>query len=322
MIDLSAYQNNIEEELKSIQFPTTPNQLYDPLRYFLTLGGKRMRPVLTLMGCELFDNDFQKATSAALAVELFHNFSLVHDDIMDEAPLRRGMDTVHTKWNTNVAILSGDVLLVKAYEYLAQYDAPLFKALFNLFNQTATQVCEGQQYDMDFETQTKVSIDEYIHMIGYKTAVLLGCSLEMGAMVGQASAEDRGELYEFGLNLGIAFQLQDDILDVYADQNKFGKQVGGDILANKKTYLLLKAFEEANTEQKATLNLLMEETDPVKKVAGVKAIYEALNIKEKATHKMNIFYDIAMANLASISVNDDKKAPLRALGRFLISREN
>jgi len=322
MIDLSVYQNLIESELEKINFPTTPNRLYDPLTYFLKIGGKRMRPVLTLMGCELFDPDIKKAKNAALTIELFHNFSLIHDDIMDEAPLRRGHATVHTKWDNNVAILSGDVLLVKAYDYLSSYESALFKTLFKMFNTTAVQVCEGQQFDMDFEHQNQVDINDYIQMISYKTAVLLGCSLEMGACIGGASENDRLELYQFGLNLGIAFQLQDDILDVYADQSKFGKQVGGDILANKKTYLLLKAIEDANSDQKKRIDKLLGETNPVLKVEGVKKIYNELNIQEKATNTMNEFYGIAMKNLASISVDDTKKAPLKTLSQFLMSREN
>ncbi len=322
MIDLSHYQNIIEKELKDVSFPNEPSELYDPLQYFLHIGGKRMRPILTLMGCELFQTDYQNARHAAVAVELFHNFSLIHDDIMDEAPLRRGKETVHTKWNTNIAILSGDTLLIRAYQYLLNYSPELSVSLISLFNQTATQVCEGQQFDMNFETQQTVSIDAYLHMIGYKTAVLLGCSLEMGAIIGGASKKDRSELYEFGLNLGLAFQLQDDILDVYADQNKFGKQVGGDILANKKTYLLLKAFEDADTAQKETLTNLLTEKDPDIKISGVKKIYHDLHIKDKAIQKMNHFYDIAKQNLAAISVDTHKKEPLHLLSRFLMDREN
>ncbi len=323
MINLSEYQSLIEDQLENISFPKSPKQLYDPLSYFLKIGGKRMRPVLTLMGCELFDPDYHKAKSAAITVELFHNFSLIHDDIMDEAPLRRGQETVHKKWNDNTAILSGDVLLVKAYDYLSDYEPGLFKTLFQLFNKTAIEVCEGQQFDMDFETLDNVSIDSYIRMISYKTAVLLGCSLEMGAIIGGASEKDRQELYEFGLNLGIAFQLQDDIMDVYADKHKFGKQVGGDIISNKKTYLLLKAFEDASESQQNRLNqLLHHTTNTDEKVAGVKAIYEELDIKAKSTAQMNTYYDIAISKLDSISVDASKKAPLYALGQFLLSREN
>ncbi len=236
------YQRIIGEEIESLNLPSSPHNLYHPISYFLSLGGKKMRPVLTLMGCELFQKDYSIAKNAALAVELFHNFSLVHDDIMDAAPLRRGQETVHQKWDNNVGILSGDAILILAYQKLATYEPNILAKLLPIFNQTAIEVCEGQQYDMDFESRDDVSISEYLQMIKFKTAVLLGCSLKMGAIIGKSSEADANELYNFGVNLGLAFQLQDDILDVYADQNKFGKQVGGDIIANKKTYLLLKAF--------------------------------------------------------------------------------
>ncbi|HIP37144.1 MAG TPA: polyprenyl synthetase family protein, partial [Crocinitomix sp.] len=290
MNSIKKYQNFISQEIEQLNLPSVPQQLYEPITYFLSLGGKRMRPVLTLMGCELFQSDYSKAKQAALAVELFHNFSLIHDDIMDEAPLRRGQQTVHIKWNTNVGVLSGDALLILAYQQLTTYSADILKELLPLFNQTAIEVCEGQQYDMDFELRSDVSIQEYIQMIRFKTAVLLGCSLQMGAIIGGACQKDAKALYHFGLNLGIAFQLQDDILDVYADQNKFGKQVGGDIIANKKTYLLLKAFEDADANQSKLLNELLLESNADKKVKGVKQIYELLDIKSKAELKMNDFY--------------------------------
>ena len=281
-----------------------------------------MRPVLTLMGCELFNSDFIIAKNAALSVELFHNFSLIHDDIMDEAPLRRGQETVHQKWNANIGILSGDALLILAYQQLTTYQPTILSELLPLFNQTAIEVCEGQQYDMDFESREDVSIEEYIQMIKYKTAVLLGCSLKMGAIVGGANTKDADELYNFGVNLGLAFQLQDDILDVYADQNKFGKQVGGDIIANKKTYLLLKAFEDADFTQKNTLNKLLTETDLNKKVAGVKAMYAILDIQSKTEEKMNEYYQIALSNLDAIQIPSSKKEPLLNLAHFLMGREN
>ena len=319
---VSGYQNYIEEALEAYKLPSEPALLYEPISYFLHLGGKRMRPVLALMASEMFCDDYKPAIHAALAVELFHNFSLVHDDIMDEAPLRRGKETVHTKWNTNIAILSGDAILIEAYKQLGHYSPEKLAPLFNLFNQTAIEVCEGQQWDMDFETEETVAIESYIKMIAYKTAVLLGCSLKMGAIIGNASASDADDLYEFGLNLGIAFQIQDDILDVYADQNKFGKQVGGDILANKKTYLLLNAIADANADQKKRLNELLVEKDATVKVNGVKALYAELNIREKATHKMNEYHEIAMNNLAHIALSEEKKMPLRQLAHFLLGREH
>jgi len=319
---IETYQKFIGKAIEALNLPSTPANLYEPIRYFLNLGGKKMRPVLTLMGCELFNPDYSNAKDAALAVELFHNFSLIHDDIMDEAPLRRGHETVHQKWNSNVGILSGDALLIVAYQKIATYKSELIGELLPLFNQTALQVCEGQQYDMDFESRDNVSITEYIEMIKFKTAVLLGCSLQMGAIIGGANKTDAKELYNFGVNLGLAFQLQDDILDVYADKNKFGKQVGGDIISNKKTFLLLKAFEDANTNQLKTLNNLFSETDNTTKVNGVKTIYSELNIKEKAEHKMNEFYTIALNNLDAIQISDSKKKPLLNLAYFLMGREN
>lgn len=319
---IKKYQNFISQEIEELNLPSVPQQLYEPITYFLSLGGKRMRPVLTLMGCELFQSDYSKAKQAALAVELFHNFSLIHDDIMDEAPLRRGQQTVHIKWNTNVGVLSGDALLILAYQQLTTYSADILKELLPLFNQTAIEVCEGQQYDMDFELRSDVSIQEYIQMIRFKTAVLLGCSLQMGAIIGGACQKDAKALYHFGLNLGIAFQLQDDILDVYADQNKFGKQVGGDIIANKKTYLLLKAFEDADANQSKLLNELLLESNADKKVKGVKQIYELLDIKSKAELKMNDFYQIALKSLNEINLSATKKEPLLNLANFLMGREN
>jgi len=321
MNSIENYQNFINTEIENLSLPKEPIQLYEPITYFLGLGGKKMRPVLTLMACEVFNSDFTIAKEAALAVELFHNFSLIHDDIMDEAPLRRGHETVHEKWNSNVGILSGDALLIIAYQKIATYKPALIGELLPLFNQTALEVCEGQQLDMDFESRNNVAIDEYLHMIKFKTAVLLGCSLQMGAIIGGSNSKDAQELYNFGVNLGLAFQLQDDILDVYADQNKFGKQVGGDIIANKKTYLLLKAYEDANSIQTERLNQLAEEKDTTTKVNGVKSVYTELDIKTKAELKMNYFYEIALANLEAISISSSKKQPLLDLAHFLMGRD-
>ena len=321
MNNILNYQNFIGKAIEDLSLPNEPSQLYEPIRYFLGLGGKKMRPVLTLMGCELFHSDYTIAKEAALAVELFHNFSLIHDDIMDEAPLRRGSDTVHEKWNSNVGILSGDALLIVAYQKIATFKPEIIGKLLPLFNKTALEVCEGQQYDMNFESRDNVSISEYIEMIKYKTAVLLGCSLQMGAIIGGSDDNDAEELYNFGVNLGLAFQLQDDILDVYADQNKFGKQVGGDIIANKKTFLLLKAFEDANTLQTETLIALATESNNTAKVNGVKSIYQDLDIKEKAEDKMNSYYSVALANLDAIKLTKEKKQPLLNLAHFLMGRE-
>lgn len=321
MNGLSVYSNIVEKGLNSYELPKNPSNLYDPLRYFLTLGGKRMRPILTLMGCELFGQSPEKALPSSLAVELFHNFSLIHDDIMDEAPLRRGNETVHTKWNSNIAILSGDVLLVYAYAELAKQDSSIVQELLKLFNKTAIEVCEGQQYDMDFEKRDDVSIEEYIEMIRLKTSVLLGCALEMGAIVAGANDKNKELIYEFGQHVGIAFQIQDDILDLYANPEKFGKQVGGDIISNKKTMLLLEAFKLANKEQHQQLTSLLSETNFDKKIAEAKSLFNELKVKEKCQQIMNEHYEIAKNALNQIDVSADKKAPLFALAAYLMERE-
>lgn len=323
MIDsLAPYRELIKKHLNTYALPEEPANLYDPIRYFLTIGGKRMRPVLTLMGAELFGGKKETAIQAGIAVELFHNFTLIHDDIMDAAPLRRGKETVHTRWNTNIGILSGDALLIESYKCLSSYDPIILAQLMPVFNQTAIEVCEGQQMDMDFESRAVVSTEEYIQMIAFKTAVLLGCSLKMGAITAGASPSDADDLYQFGLNLGIAFQVQDDILDVYADQNKFGKQVGGDIIANKKTYLLLQALKDADSTQKKRFEALLAATDHQAKVSGVMALYKELDIYQKATEKKNEFHDLAMKNLAHIQVAAKQKKPLEDLAYFLLDREH
>lgn len=319
---LATYQNYIANQIANTQFPSEPNNLYTPAKYILELGGKRMRPILSMMACEMFSGHFENATNAAMGVEIFHNFTLVHDDMMDDAPLRRGKETVHEKWNSRVGLLSGDVLMIESYKRLADYQPHLLPKLIKLYNDTAIEVCEGQQMDMDFETSDSVSIDDYVKMIKLKTAVLLGCSLQLGAIVGEASDQDARDLYHFGANLGIAFQLQDDILDVYADQSKFGKQVGGDIIANKKTFLLLKALELSDKNQKNRFEQLFDESDHEKKVKEVKKLYAELNIKAIAEEQMNAFYAEAMSNLDAIQVDNSKKKPLRALAMFLLNRES
>lgn len=319
---LTAYQNFMDLAIEEFKLPTSPAQLYEPITYFLSIGGKCMRPILTLMGSELFSGDYRRAKHASLAVELFHNFTLIHDDIMDAAPLRRGKETVHSKWGENIAILSGDTLLIEAYKQLNHYPSELLGKLISVFNQTAIEVCEGQQMDMDYETATNVTIDQYVQMIAFKTAVLLGCSLKMGAIIGGASESDAQDLYDFGINLGLAFQIQDDILDVYADINKFGKQVGGDILANKKTYLLLRALEDADASQKEKFQQLFSARDQQLKIEGVKMLYSALDIENKAIEKMNYYHDLAIEKLNHISLPTEKKQPLYDLADFLLRREH
>lgn len=300
-----------------------PKELYEPMQYILSLGGKRMRPLLAYMGNDLFDGNLSNAHPAALAVEIFHNFSLIHDDIMDNAPLRRGKATVHEKWNSSIAILSGDGLLVKAYEELIKAKPEYIKELIELFNKTALEVCEGQQLDMNFENMNEVSTNEYLHMITLKTAVLLGASLKMGAITANAPKKDADNLYEFGKNIGIAFQLQDDVLDVFGNPDKFGKQVGGDIISNKKTWLLIEALRQANGSLKETLYnwVNKKEFNPAEKVIAIKSIYEALDIRSQAEKEMNRFYQLALQHLSEINANEDKKQNLRNFAQALMNRE-
>jgi len=313
---------HIERELSNVPFPASPANLYDPLRYFLKLGGKRVRPVLTLMGADLFGADPESALHAALSVEVFHNFSLIHDDIMDEAPLRRNQSTVHEKWNQNIAILSGDVLLVKAYQLLAKQEARHLPDLLNLFNTTAVEVCEGQQLDMDFEKRTDVTIPEYIEMIRLKTSVLLGCALEMGAIIADASSEERKLLYRFGEHIGIAFQIQDDILDLFADPEKFGKQVGGDVIANKKTLLNLKAREMASSEQISELDQLSHQTNHTFKVDRTREIYEEMGVRGICEQLMEQHYNSAVDALSKVNRPSEHKKSLLTLAEFLMNREH
>ncbi len=319
LVDLSRL---VEKEIQQYTFPQKPTNLYDPLRYIMTLGGKRIRPVLTLLGAELFSTPANDAMHAAISVELFHNFTLIHDDIMDEAPLRRGMETVHTKWDQNIAILSGDVLMIKAIQELAKQKPEHVLELLNLFNRTAAEVCDGQQMDMDFEKREDVSIPEYIEMIRLKTSVLLGCALEMGAIIGNASEQDRKLMYQFGQQIGLAFQIKDDILDLYGDPEKFGKQIGGDVISNKKTLLYLTALKDANEAQKIEFLGLEKESNLDKKVDGVKTLFNTLNIREKVSIIMEIHRKYAMEALAAISIEESQKENLRALATYLMEREN
>ncbi len=301
----------------------TPKELYEPMQYILSLGGKRMRPLLAYMGNDLFNGNPADVHPAALAVEIFHNFSLVHDDIMDNAPLRRGKPTVHEKWNNNIAVLSGDALLVKAYEELIKAKDKHIKPLIELFNKTALEVCEGQQLDMNFEKQPEVSTNEYLHMITLKTAVLLGAALQMGAITANASENDAKHLYEFGKNIGIAFQLQDDILDVFGNPQKFGKQQGGDIISNKKTWLLIEAKKQANGSTKEALNywINLKEFNASEKVNAIKNIYETLQIRKQAEKEMNRFYELALQHLSEIKANENKKQELKVFAQALMNRE-
>lgn len=322
MQQLLEYQQVLQKKIDELSFPKEPNNLYDPLRYFLTLGGKRTRPTLTLMGCSLFGEPGIKAINAAVAVELFHNFTLIHDDIMDDAPLRRGKSTVHEKWNNNIGILSGDVLFVEAYKQLARHETDVLPELLSVFSRTAKEVCEGQQMDMDFESRNDVTIDEYIEMIRLKTSVLLGAALEMGAVIAKADSNDVAKVYEFGMNVGLAFQLQDDILDLYADPEKFGKQVGGDILSNKKTYLLIKAQELANTDQRKQLEDILDNQKGEEKVKNARILFDELGVKKAAQKRMDAYYLKAKESMTQISVSDENKSSLLEVAEALMNREH
>ena len=306
---LRDHTNKINKALENTELPEYPNNLYDPLRYFFRLGGKRIRPILTLLAAERFDkNGVTDPIQAALAVEIFHNFSLIHDDIMDEAPVRRGQQTVHKKWNQNIAILSGDVMLVKAYQYLNTYSPEIANQLIKVFNKTAIEVCEGQQMDMDFEKISNVTREEYIRMITLKTSVLLGCALQMGAIVGGANSDEQSDLYAYGMNMGIAFQIQDDLLDLYGDPELVGKQVGGDIIANKNTLLMVVAKEAANEKQMSTLDKLSNEPNIAKKIEGIIALFKTLKVQENCLELMSDFYEKAEYHLNEIGLNSSESA--------------
>ena len=319
---ISHYQELISRHFESLSFQKQPNNLYEPIRYILSLGGKRLRPVLTLMAAEVFDIDCKKALSAATAVEVFHNFSLIHDDIMDDAPLRRGNETVHEKWNINTGILSGDAMLILAYQYFEAYEPAVFRELAKLFSKTALEVCEGQQYDVDFETREDVTIPEYLKMIEYKTAVLVGAAMKMGAIVAGTSEENAGCIYDFGLNLGIAFQLQDDYLDAFGNPETFGKQVGGDIIENKKTYLYLKASEFASASEKEQLLHLfsIQPDDSTDKIHSVKQIFNQTGASSATQKAIGEYTLKALETLEKMNIADDKKAILKTFAENLMSR--
>jgi geranylgeranyl diphosphate synthase type II len=301
-------------------FPLQPQSLYDPCEYFLGIGGKRIRPAMCLMGNELFDTIIPDAFEVASAIELFHNFTLIHDDIMDKAPLRRGMETVHKKFGESTALLSGDVMLIQAYEHLNKVRTNYLHKVISLFNKTASEVCEGQQLDMDFEKKETVSLEEYLMMIGLKTSVLIAASLKMGAILGGGSEGNSNHLYQFGLNLGIAFQIQDDYLDAFGAPEKFGKQVGGDILANKKTFLMIHALDVANQAQKDEMQQLLH-TREDKKVERVLAIFKACGVDEWAQQLKEKYIESAFQHLEDIAVVSVRKKPLKELAAFLVQRD-
>ena len=323
MYSINQYQEFIADYLESQYETKEPKNLYEPIHYILGLGGKRMRPVLTLMSAEVFDADYKKALPAALAVEVFHNFSLIHDDIMDDAPLRRGNVTVHEKWDINTGILSGDAMLILAYQYFEKYEPAIFRDLAKLFSKTALEVCEGQQWDVDFETRTDVSIPEYLKMIQYKTAVLVAAAMKMGAIIAETSEDNANLIYDFGLNLGLAFQLQDDYLDAFGNPETFGKQVGGDIIENKKTYLYLKALEFASNDQaKKLVDLFsIHPQDSSDKIEAVKEIFVASGAAQETKNAIQDFTFKAFDTLQNISIDNDKKEMLRTFGENLMGRK-
>lgn len=323
MHSIGHYQEVVSEYFEGLAFDKQPENLYNPISYILSLGGKRIRPVLTLMAAEVFGADCREALPAAVAVEIFHNFSLVHDDIMDDAPLRRGNRTVHEKWDTNTAILSGDAMLILAYQYFEQYEPATFMSLAKLFSKTALEVCEGQQWDVDFETRTDVTEPEYLKMIEYKTAVLVGAAMKMGGIVAQTSVENCDLIYNFGRSLGIAFQLQDDYLDAFGNPETFGKQVGGDIIENKKTFLYLKTLELGNANDKEILKEWFEAQpdDPAQKIADVKAVFVSSGA-DAATKKAIEEYTLsAFAMLEEMDITEGKKEILKNFGEGLMARK-
>ncbi len=314
----------INSSLEKINWNKPPLGLYAPIAYTLGLGGKRIRPALTLMACNLFTDNLEEAISPALGLEVFHNFTLLHDDIMDKASIRRGNPTVHSKWDENTAILSGDVMQIIANMLVSEAPQPVLKTVLDLYNRTAVEICEGQQYDMEFESSEEVSAADYLEMIRLKTAVLLGCALKTGALIGGSTASDAEQLYAFGENIGLAFQLMDDILDVYGDEQTFGKKIGGDILCNKKTYLLLDARQRAEGETAERLTMLLEGSafSPEEKIKEVTAIYTQLGVKKIAEKAMDNYYHKAMDHLSNVRVEETRKSILIQLAKHLMNRKD
>lgn len=324
MLSFETILQKIESEIEKLPFDYPPKSLYEPIEYILSLGGKRIRPALVLMACNLYRDQVDEALPAALGLEVFHNFTLLHDDLMDEADKRRNRPTVHKVWNANTAILSGDAMLIAAYQLIAGTDTRHLKEILDLFTATALEICGGQQYDMEFESRLDVSEAEYMEMIRLKTAVLLACSLKTGAIVGGASAEDADRLYNIGIHIGLAFQLQDDLLDVYGDSSTFGKNIGGDILCNKKTFLLVNALKLANDRQRRTLlDWIASETfDPQAKIAAFTSLYDALDLQRLTESRMQHHYDEAMKYMQMLSVAPEKLQVLRNVCDALMHRQS
>lgn len=324
MLSFKEIQEKIEREIGQLEFDCPPKSLYEPITYILSLGGKRIRPALVLMAYNLYREDVEKAIRPAIGLEVFHNFTLLHDDLMDQADKRRNKPTVHKVWNANTAILSGDAMLIAAYQLIGETAPEHLKEVLDLFTRTALEICGGQQYDMEFESRMDVSEEEYLEMIRLKTAVLLACSLKTGAILGGVSREDAENLYRFGINIGLAFQLQDDLLDVYGDTKTFGKNIGGDILCNKKTFLLINALRRSEGEQKAQLEhwIARKDFDAAEKIAAVTNIYNVLGLKELSEAKMQTYYAEGMKNLAVLSVSEERLAVLKEVTSRLMFRQS
>ncbi len=324
MVAFDAILQMVDQSIRQLKFDASPKSLFEPVTYTLSLGGKRLRPTLLLMAYNIYKENFSEIMDVAMGIEVFHNFTLLHDDLMDAADKRRGMPTVHKQWNANTAILSGDAMLIAAYQLVAKADARHLKPVLDLFSKTAVEVCGGQQYDMEFETRNDVTEEEYIEMIRLKTAVLLAGALKMGAILADAPAADADHLYQFGIALGLAFQLQDDLLDVYGDTATFGKNIGGDILCDKKTFLLINAFRRANSSQLDTLNRWIGASDinPAEKIAAVTRIYDELKLKELSEEKIETYFDEAMLHLEALSVEKEKLAALKEVSRKLMHRKS
>lgn len=323
MIKPEQLLQTLQIEFDKQSYGEHPIELYEPIRYIMSLGGKRFRPLLTLLAASIYSDHWENAVKPAMAVEVFHNFTLMHDDIMDQAPLRRGKPTVHEKWNANTAILSGDVMLIRAYDLLLDIPAEKLRRVLERFNKTAAEVCEGQQLDMNFETRWDVTEEEYLGMIRLKTSVLLGFALELGGIIGGADEESIQLLCSAGENMGIGFQLKDDLLDVYGDPDKFGKQVGGDIISNKKTFLLIEALSKADHDAKTELDkwIGLETFDKQEKVAGVTAIYEKLGIRAFTEQKIQEYFTKGLSSLHALKIDEERKQPLLQFAEQLVERE-
>lgn len=323
MLSLEDARSRIEKKINETLFPATPAQLYDPVRYILSIGGKRIRPSLVLLGANVFDDNIEPALDAAVAIEIFHNFTLLHDDLMDNSKIRRGKETVHEKWNPNIAILSGDTMSIIANQFVSRVNPDILPDVLKVFNQTAVEVCEGQMMDMTFEKREDVSVEEYIKMIELKTSVLIAASLKIGAYIGGANHKEANEMYEYGRLLGIAFQIQDDLLDSYGDTETFGKKVGNDIVSNKKTYLMISAMEQSGKEDLDALKswLNNKDFDPENKIREVKKIYDRYNIKALTLDKTREYFDSARAVLEKIVVSEERKIVLEAFSNTLMKRK-